>query len=88
MLKTAVKSTANVSSLLPSTVRDRLYAKKDDQDISMGKKRLKKVLLSVATAIADALSGDDFTYKIKAIADLFPTTTVLFADVSGTYQEW
>jgi class 3 adenylate cyclase len=85
----AARSGAIVSSLFPSNVRERLYA---EQSEPSAKSQLKKFVDdSVALVAHDKSSEDDdddgFMYKSKPIADLFPETTVLFADIVG-FTAW
>ena len=93
MLRAAARSTAIVSSLFPSNVRERLYestgnleeSKKGTSFDSNGRIRLKKYMNKTEGEIE--MSGhdgetDDFMYKTKPIADLFPETTVMFADIA------
>jgi class 3 adenylate cyclase len=94
----ARRSTAIVSSLFPSNVRDRLLA---DQDESINKSIAGRKFTrrnsrnsidtnnSNFTNDHDNLDDDDdiFSRKTKPIADLFPETTILFADIAG-FTAW
>jgi Adenylate and Guanylate cyclase catalytic domain len=89
----AARSNAIISSLFPSQVRDRLFAAKDEkynsQDYATPKRQLKTMIVNgefQANVNADA-DDDDFMYKTKPIADLFPETTILFADIAG-FTAW
>jgi Adenylate and Guanylate cyclase catalytic domain len=70
VMETATRSTAIVSSLFPSSVRDRLYP---DARISK----------------LDALSADSGAETTSGcpIAELYPETTVMFADIAG-FTAW
>jgi class 3 adenylate cyclase len=84
----AAKSNAIVTSLFPSNVRDRLYAENEEKAALVdanNKSRLKKFLVSEVPGLNEV--DDDFMYKTKPIADLFPETTILFADISG-FTAW
>lgn len=99
----AQRSDAIVRSLFPSNIRDRLYenAKRRDEEnkkalkedwknpdherssfIESPKNRLKSMM-------ADGNGGENVTggTGVEPIADLFPNTTVLFADLAG-FTAW
>jgi class 3 adenylate cyclase len=80
----AARSNAIVSSLFPSNVRDRMAAETDARE-GHTKSRLKNFLATENNAVDD--DDDDIMYKTKPIADLFPETTILFADISG-FTAW
>jgi Adenylate and Guanylate cyclase catalytic domain len=76
VMRTAVHSSAIVSSLFPSSVRDQLYpvAQENAQHDGFGK--------------GASLDGDGETYfSGSAIAQAYPDTTVLFADIAG-FTAW
>lgn len=88
------KSNALVLSMFPSNVRDRLFAAEDDNARNRnlpanGKNRLKSYLATggLETNEGEGEEEDQDFYKTKPIADLFPDTTVLFADISG-FTAW
>lgn len=102
VLNTAVRSTAIVSSLFPSEVRDRLYpatAAADDAkqkssrrsssvlpDTAKGK--LKSFLRETGVSTNPSLdSSTSVMLEGAPIAELYPDTTVLFADISG-FTAW
>jgi len=88
VMSAAVRSGAIVSSLFPSTVRDRLY--KEAEEKAANNARLQKWLHTDGVdADAGAIETDDdvIAYKAKPIADLFPETTILFADIAG-FTAW
>lgn len=89
----ATRSNAIISSLFPTQVRDRLFAAKDDkynsQDYVTPKKKLKTMMTNGEFEVDADEDGDDcdYMYKTKPIADLFPETTILFADIAG-FTAW
>jgi class 3 adenylate cyclase len=81
VMRTAVQSTAIVSSLFPSQVRDRLFPiedAKEDADKGKNPKGFR------ATDRA-ADSGAKAAYS--PVADLYPEATVMFADIAG-FTAW
>lgn len=98
VMATAARTNAIVTSLFPSNVRDRIMkdaeeAVNNSRDMvpflpGMGeapKKKLKNFLDEEAPVNADQL----VMFKTKPIADLFPETTVMFADLVGfTGKSW
>ena len=101
MVTTAARSNAIVSSIFPSTIRDRLlgnpYNDKDveDQDHSSApglslqptKSHLKSFLSTRTTIDSDQDDDDMALLSSKPIADLFTDTTVMFADIAG-FTAW
>jgi class 3 adenylate cyclase len=98
----AARSNAILSSLFPKNVRDRLFAEKAMEedakhagqkkpllDLPGNKARLTSFLNNEADGMRNETDADedDFMYKTKPIADLFPDTTILFADISG-FTAW
>ena len=92
VIEAAARSNAILSSLFPTNIRDRLFAEKDEQQGQSGKaasggneNRLRSFLdtdgasMEVGAASVEQTSG----YEGKPIADLFPETTIFFADISG-----
>jgi hypothetical protein len=77
VLKQAMESAAIVSSLFPEAVRDRYVNGNNRGGVTSGKDRLKSFL-----ADGEDDEGDD-----TPIADLFPHSTVFFADISG-FTSW
>jgi len=83
VLSKAATSTAIVSSLFPKNVRDRLMqadnaeekCKDKAGDFMAPHHRLKSFLTNKSTGDKD--------FGLQPIADLFPHTTVLFADIAG-----
>jgi class 3 adenylate cyclase len=87
MVHAAARSNAILSSLFPTQIRDRLFAEKDENDEpkTFGKNLLSSDALGKKW---DSNNGDDeLVYKSKPIADLFPETTILFADIVG-FTAW
>ena len=84
VMKTAVQSSAIVSSLFPSNVRSRLYeeAKPESANAFLPQKNRLKTFLG-----DDGHTTDQKEMKDRPIADLFPETTVLFADIAG-FTAW
>ena len=89
----AAKTNEIVASLFPEAVRDRLFEDKKD-----GTKKEKGANESDEAMIQKFLSGsaemddevdeeDDFMYKSRPIADLYPQTTIMFADIAG-FTAW
>jgi hypothetical protein len=70
IIKTAVRSTAIVTSMFPSNVRDRLYKDIDDDE----KKRKQHGNLKVYLRDSD---GNSIRHTDTPLADLFAETTVL-----------
>ena len=98
----AVKSNAIVSSLFPAEIRDRLFQQQNESDnkgssgknglfdATTSKLRQKSFLENeeddeAQTGGANHSSPD--MYDTKPIADLFPNTTVMFADIAG-FTAW
>jgi hypothetical protein len=78
----AVKANAIVTSLFPAEIRERLYEHNEDM--------INKDLDSDGDSVDDVEEGaapDVDTYDTKPIADLFPNTTVMFADIVG-FTAW
>jgi hypothetical protein len=79
VLKQAVESNAIVSSLFPDAVRDRYVNGNNQNGLTSGKARLNSFL-------SDGHDGGD-EMDDTPIADLFPNTTVFFADIAG-FTSW
>ena len=74
VIKTAIQSTAIVTSLFPSNVRDRLYKEQEE----MENQRKHRNLTSYLRDGSVGLSGShDTAATSKPLADLFTDTTVL-----------
>lgn len=83
----AVRSGAIVSSLFPSSVRDRLY--KEAEENAAANARIQKWMVPESGARGETLQNNKsaIAYDSKPIADLFPETTILFADIAG-FTAW
>jgi hypothetical protein len=72
----AARSTAIVSSLFPSNIRDRLYKDQEEQEKQRHQAgNLKNFLRDGGSNMIDGIS--DTQFSSKPLADLFPETTVL-----------
>lgn len=86
----AVKSSAIVSSLFPSNVRDRLYGDDEDGKNAPRGGRFQKSMIEqddddgarVGLSLVDASISTG-----RPIADLFPSATVMFGDIAG-FTAW
>jgi hypothetical protein len=86
VMNTAEKSTAVLSSLFPGTVRDRILHEADlkqRQPPSNGTKSLQTFL----SREHDPLGLTEDFKSSKPIADFFPETTIIFADLVG-FTAW
>jgi hypothetical protein len=87
----AARSEAIVASMFPSNVRDRLFENTANSHSTPGtKSRLKRFLSDGVEFGSDenGVLGDGPAFlRTKPIADLFPATTILFADISG-FTAW
>jgi class 3 adenylate cyclase len=85
-MKTAVHSSAIVSSLFPSNVRDRLFPTDQDGDQQNRKHEHNKTRLR--TYLSDGKNSEPRSSENQIpIADLFHHCTVLFSDISG-FTSW
>lgn len=95
VLQTAERTNAIVTSLFPSQVRVRLMENIEEEN-------KKHYFTGTTTKLRTFLDGerideddeghgranaDNFMYKTKPIADIFPDTTVMFADIVG-FTSW
>ena len=92
VVSAAAKTEKVVASLFPSNIRDRLLA--DEEELEKGNKaergtrtRLKDFLANDGPSQADMEETDDFMFKTQPIADLFPSTSIMFADIAG-FSAW
>ena len=76
----AVRSTAIVDSLFPSNVRDRLYADNNEDMPRTTTARLKRFVDKEDQVTTHNESVEDSVLNSRPIADLFPETTVMFAE--------
>ena len=79
----------SVASLFPSNVRDRILQDEEAIEAESGAQtRLKNFLANDAvTGEADMVTKDGEGYATRPIADLFPETSVLYADIAG-FTSW
>lgn len=81
VVSAAAKTEKVVAALFPSNVRDRLLADEEDSErrgVERGARtRLKDFLANDGPADADLESTDDFMFKTRPIADLFPEVTIM-----------
>eukprot|EP00539_Tryblionella_compressa_P008436 CAMPEP_0178765990 /NCGR_PEP_ID=MMETSP0744-20121128/18796_1 /TAXON_ID=913974 /ORGANISM="Nitzschia punctata, Strain CCMP561" /LENGTH=677 /DNA_ID=CAMNT_0020421623 /DNA_START=22 /DNA_END=2051 /DNA_ORIENTATION=- len=88
ILSTALRQNALVSSLFPKNIQKQLMEELDQQEAvknKTGKASLRSYLNDEVMEVEDApLKGGD---KSKPIADLFPETTIMFADIAG-FTAW
>ena len=95
VVSVATRSTAIVSSLFPSNVRDRLMEETAQADAAAeapkntNKNRLQTFLASNHNGSKQDQEWDGMTgqCKTKPIADLFDEATILFADIAG-FTQW
>jgi class 3 adenylate cyclase len=80
VLTSATKTSAIVSSLFPSNVRDRMFEQ------TQGQQQQQKQGLDAFSGLGNAESNAN-DLSSPPIADLFPETTVFFADMSG-FTKW
>ena len=86
----AIRSTAIVSELFPSSVRDRIYAPADAANgVGSSSSKLRRFMDKSGTAEDPNNEGDSeaIILESKPIADLFPETTVMFCDIAG-FTAW
>jgi hypothetical protein len=84
LLIAMTRTNAIVSSLFPSTVRDRIFAQakhESEEKKALNEKSRLKTFLSDGNHKDNEMGdgNDEYMYKTKPIADLFPETTILFA---------
>jgi hypothetical protein len=88
VVSAAARTDKIVSSLFPSNVRDRLLAEEEAfeqrQEERGARTRLKDFLANDGPTGMDMEETDDAMFKTKPIADLFPETSIMFADIAGT----
>jgi hypothetical protein len=91
LLIAMTRTNAIVSSMFPSNVRDRIFAQakneSEEKKALNGKSRLKTFLSSGTDDNEMDDENDEYMYKTKPIADLFPETTVLFAGKHSRSKE-
>jgi Adenylate and Guanylate cyclase catalytic domain len=94
VVDSAARSNALVSSMFPSSVRDRLLTEGDSNPQTSSNRRfsgdnlIKARLRSFMDGGVDApIRSAGIVFTSQPIADLFPETTILFADISG-FTAW
>jgi class 3 adenylate cyclase len=85
----AARSNAIISSLFPKLVMDRLFAERDEKNARKDQKEQKTDFHSVMGSNMKELKDDrkDSDCKERPLADLYPETTILFADIVG-FTAW
>ena len=93
----AAKTNEIVASLFPEAVRGRLFEDSNKKGSSKKNKTSAGANENDDTMIKKFLSGgeldeqvyeeEDFMYKSRPIADLYPETTIMFADIAG-FTAW
>lgn len=88
VMRAAIRSTAIVSSLFPSQVRDRLYEGDAANAAGSSSAKLRRFVDKAGTSRSTEMENDDpVVLESKPIADLFPDTTVMFCDIAG-FTAW
>jgi Adenylate and Guanylate cyclase catalytic domain len=94
VMNAAVRSSAIVSSLFPSEVRDRIYPESEGAKlVESNKQNGKPFAFAKGSAnkftkdIASTLTNSSEILTGRPIAELYPETTVLFADICG-FTSW
>ncbi len=86
IMNTALRQNALVSSLFPKSIQKQLMEDYEETlNNRTGKARLSSFLNDKASGTLEAPLTDD--KKSKPIADLFPETTIMFADIAG-FTAW
>jgi Adenylate and Guanylate cyclase catalytic domain len=86
VMNAALRQNAIVSSLFPKSVQDKMMAEADQNNklSKMGKAGIKSFLVA---DVEKSETDTNATRKSKPIADLFPETTIMFADIAG-FTAW
>eukprot|EP00977_Amphora_coffeiformis_P005788 scaffold1221_cov207-Amphora_coffeaeformis.AAC.47 len=90
VMTAAIRSTAIVSELFPSSVRDRIYAPVDAATgVGSSSAKLRRFMDKSGKFEDQNDEGDSdaIVLESKPIADLFPETTVMFCDIAG-FTAW
>jgi hypothetical protein len=85
VIKSAARSTAIVSSLFPSNIRDRMYKEQEDKENRLRTGDLKSYLLNGEDG-DKTVSKDEDQYSSKPLADLFPETTVMVRSYDNRFM--
>ena len=87
MLDATKQSDAIVRSLFPDAVADRLYEearkKEEEKHLESKNRQLRNYMKTPTTSMG---SNDETIEEVEPIAELFPNTTILFADFVGKYN--
>jgi hypothetical protein len=88
VMNTANRTNEIVASLFPENVRDQIFAEEDAGD-SKNKNKAFSGKQGLKNFLEEEGHGEDnvIAYDSKPIADLFPYTTIMFADISG-FTSW
>lgn len=88
VLKEANKTSKIVSELFPSNVHDRLFSE-NGEETEDNKRRLwdESEMMSSFFQGSELFAQDSDCKKTPPIADLFPATTIFFADLAG-FTKW
>jgi Adenylate and Guanylate cyclase catalytic domain len=84
VMKSAVRTSAIVSSLFPSGVRDRLYPSAEPSEMDQSRPLVSKKIKRFVRQEDATMAPLD---QSMPIADLYPETTVLFGDIVG-FTAW
>jgi hypothetical protein len=77
IVKSAIRSSAIVSSMFPSNVRGRLYKEQDEKE-----RYRSNNLKSYLRDSGGVVNGDDYKQSnSKPLADLFPETTIMVSNI-------
>lgn len=88
VMTTAVNSSALVSSLFPAAVRDQLYASDLAVRCENASGTKDKILRNTTLGDETSMKSEDkLGFATAPIAELYPDTTVLFADIVG-FTAW
>jgi class 3 adenylate cyclase len=89
VMENARQTNLIVSSLFPAFVRDRLLKAKDGKGHNLARVDSRRYLTTPRSMLRSYLDDEQKNdiSKSKPIADLFPDTTVMFADISG-FTAW
>lgn len=92
VMRSATKNSKIVSSLFPEKVRDRLLEEHDDE--SLGPARTKQLNGGMMNTYqinkflqTGNLPSDEDKHRTRPIAELYPNTTIFFADIAG-FTKW
>lgn len=93
LVATARRTNRIVSSLFPSNIRDRLL-QNAEEEAKLDVKNKRKLTFGAAPKtelknfLAEGQEKDGtYVFETKPIADLFPSTTIMFADIAG-FTAW